>query len=265
MLFDRSRFIDPLRIDDLNDSYHYFVWLSVFVTMWVGTTAAGLRLLSAREEEDGSTASELRAFRGFFWVYLLGWAVQYRVSQWSTQPNVPNTNVNQEWLTWAVVGFIYLTASSLWTLAFIRSFWKWRVRAWWASVGVAFAGTFVIYILTMISFFWLFLLAPLALLPLTNGNVWGGLWALTVGTWRWQALRQQPRVAPPSAQAPQPQLGAAIAPTQAGSPGQPLALAGLKAFQIVAIGVGIFLLVALLYAAVAAYIVLHQRRPPYYH
>jgi hypothetical protein len=260
MLFDRSRFIDPFRIDDLNDSYHYFVCLSVFATMWVGTTAAGLRLHSARE--PGLAGPELRAFRDFFWVYLLGWAVQYRVSLWSTQPN-PDSSQAQEWLTWTVVTFIYLTASSLWTLAFIRWFWKWRVRAWWASVAVAFAGTYVIDILTMLTFFWLFVWAPAALLPLSHWNVWGMLWALTVGTWRWQALRQQPRAAAPSGQELQ-QPGAAAVSGLGSPPEPPPALAGLKMAQTVAVGIAIFLLLALLYAAMMAYVFLHQRRPPQY-
>jgi len=262
MLFDRSRFIDPFRIDDLNDSYHYFVCLSVFATMWVGTTAAGLRLHSAREAEPGLAGPELRAFRDFFWVYLLGWAVQYRVSLWSTQPN-PDSSQAQEWLTWTVVTFIYLTASSLWTLAFIRWFWKWRVRAWWASVAVAFAGTYVIDILTMLTFFWLFVWAPAALLPLSHWNVWGMLWALTVGTWRWQALRQQPRAAAPSGQELQ-QPGAAAVSGLGSPPEPPPALAGLKMAQTVAVGIAIFLLLALLYAAMMAYVFLHQRRPPQY-
>jgi len=261
MLFDRSRVIDPIRIDDLNDSYHYFVYLSVFTTMWVGTAAAGLRLKSARDAEPGSTGTDLRAFRDFFWVYVLGWAVQYRVSLWSAQPNI---NLDQEWLTRAFVTFIYLTASSLWTLAFIRWFWKWRVRAWWASVSVAFAGTYVIHILTMLSFFWFLLWAPAALLPLLHWNVWGMLWALTVGTWRWQALRPpRPVLAAASGRAPRQQSSAVTALTQSGCQEQPVALAGLKAVQIVAVGIFIFLLLALLCAAVFAMYIVHHRPPQY--
>ncbi len=262
MLFDRSRFIDPFHIDDLNDSYHYFVSLSVFGTIWVGTTAAGLRLHSAQEAEMGSTGPELRAFRDFFWVYLLGWAVQYRISLWSAQPD-PDSNQAQEWLSWTVVTFIYLTASSLWTLAFLRWFWKWRVRAWWASVAVALAGTYVINILTMLTFFWLLVWAPAALLPLSHWNVWGMLWALAVGTWRWQALQQQPRAAAPSGQELQ-QSGTAAVSGLGGPPEPPPALAGLKMAQTVAVGIAIFLLLALLYAAMMAYVVLQQRRLPQY-
>jgi len=290
-LFTVSRPVDFLRIDDLYDSYRYYLYLGVFSTMWVGTTAAGLRLLSAREAEDGSTGSELRAFREFFWVYLLGWAVQYRLGQWATAPNTHN-NQAQEWLTWSFLCFLDLTASSLWALAFVRWFWRWRVRAWWASVAVAFAGPYVICIVTMISFFWMTLYAPMALLPLANGKVWGMLWALTVGTWRWQALRQQPRVAAAPAPVQPQQPGATAAsgpvlpqqpsataasgpvlpqqPAAAASSGQESpreqapALAGLKAFQIVAVAVGIFLVVALLYSAVALYVVMHQRSLPHY-
>jgi len=108
------------------------------------------------------------------------------------------------------------------------------------------------------------LYAPMALLPLANGKVWGMLWALTVGTWRWQALRQQPRVAAASAPALPPQPAAATASVQESPRGQPAALPGLKAFQIVAIAVGVFLLVALLYSAVALYVVMHQRSLPHY-
>jgi hypothetical protein len=261
MLFDRSRFVDPLQIDDLKDSYHYFVCLSVFETAWAGTIAAGLRLQSARESERGPTSAELRAFRDFFWVFLLGWAVQYRISLWGTQPN-PETNQAQEWLTWAGVTFTYLTASSLWTLAFVRWFWKWRVRTWWASVGVAFAGTYAIDILTMITFFWLFLWAPLALIPLGHWNIWGMMWALTVGTWRWHALRQLPRTAVPSGEGLW-QAGPA-AGGEAGSGEQPPALAGLKMAQTVGTGIAIFLLLALLYTAITLYIVMHQRTPHSY-
>jgi len=288
-LFTVSQPVDFLRIDDLYDSYRYYLYLSVFSTMWVGTTAAGMRLLSAHEAEDGSTSSELRAFREFFWVYLLGWAVQYRLGCLSTVPSTQN-NQAMEWLTWSFVSFLDLTASSLWALAFVRWFWKWRVRAWWASVAVAFAGPYVICILTMISFFWLVLYAPMALLPLGKGKVWGWLWALTVGTWRWQALRHRPRWAAASGRAlpqqataavsagsalPQQTAAAAAGPALPQRPAaaaarqeipreQPAALAGLKAFQIVAVAVGVFLLLALLYAAVALYVVMHQRSLPHY-
>ena len=289
-LFTVSRPVDFLRIDDLYDSYRYYLYLAVFSTMWVGTAAAGLRLLSAREAEAGSTSSELRSFREFFWVYLLGWAVQYRLGCLSTVPSTQN-NQAMEWLTWSFVSFLDLTASCLWALAFVRWFWKWRVRAWWASVAVAFAGPYVICILTMISFFWLVLYAPMALLPLGKGKVWGWLWALTVGTWRWQALRHRPRWAAASGRAlpqqataavsagstlPQQTAAAAAGPALPQQPAaapaagqeipreQPAALAGLKAFQIVAVAVGVFLLLALLYAAVALYIVMHQRSLPHY-
>jgi len=286
-LFTVSQPVDFLRIDDLYDSYRYYLYLGVFSTMWVGTAAAGLRLLSAREAEAGSTSSELRSFREFFWVYLLGWAVQYRLGCFATAPSTHN-NEAQEWLTWSFVSFLDLTASCLWALAFVRWFWKWRVRAWWASVGVALAGPYVICILTMLTFFWLFLYAPMALLPLGKGKVWGWLWALTVGTWRWQALRQRPRWAPASAPVLPPQpAGAATAgpvlpqqpaaaattgpvlpqqPASAASgqesPREPAApLAGLKAYQILAIAVGVFLLAALLFSAVGLYVVTHQHTP----
>jgi len=275
-LFTVSRPVDFLRIDDLYDSYRYYLYLSVFSTMWVGTTAAGLRLQSAREVEDGSTSGGLRAFREFFWVYLLGWAVQYRLGQWSTAPNTHN-NQAQEWLTWSFLCFLDLTASSLWALAFVRWFWKWRVRAWWASVAVALAGPYVICIVTMIAFFWMTLYAPMALLPLANGKVWGMLWALTVGTWRWQALRQLPRaaaapapvlpqqpgLATPSSALPQ-QPRAAATPGQQSPRQQPPALPGLKAYQSVAVAVGVFLLVALLYSAAALYVVIHRHTLPHY-
>jgi len=148
----------------------------------------------------------------------------------------------------------------------------------------------VICIVTMISFFWLVLYAPMALLPLGNGKVWGWLWALTVGTWRWQALRQRPRWAAASARAlpQQPAAAASAGPALPQQPGatasvppapqpaavttsgqeirreQAPALAGLKAYQIVAVAVGVFVLVALLYSAVALYVVMRQRSLPHY-
>jgi len=130
---------------------------------------------------------------------------------------------------------------------------------------------------TMIAFFWMTLYAPMALLPLANGKVWGMLWALTVGTWRWQALRQLPRaaaapapvlpqqpgLATPSSALPQ-QPRAAATPGQQSPRQQPPALPGLKAYQSVAVAVGVFLLVALLYSAAALYVVIHRHTLPHY-
>jgi len=188
-LFDTSRPVDPFHIDLVQDCQRYFRYLSGFSAVWVGVTAGGLRLQAARAAEGADAGSELRAFQNFFWVYLLGWAVQYRFSQWLTGPT-RGTNVEQEWITWSVLCFVYLTASSLWSLVFIRFFWNLKAKTWVANVIVPFAGTFAICILTMLTFFWLFLWAPLALVPLFTLNVSGMVWALTVGTWRWRALQK---------------------------------------------------------------------------
>jgi hypothetical protein len=232
-LFDTSRPIDPFHIDLVQDCQRYFMYLSGFSALWVGVTAGGLRLQSARSEDGDLSGTELRSFQNFFWLYLLGWAVQYRLSQWLTGPT-RGTNVEQEWITWSVLCFVYLTASSLWSLVFIRFFWNLKAKTWIVNVIAPFGGTFAICILTMLTFFWLFLRAPLALVPLYTLNVSGMAWALAVGTWRWRGLQKQPFAVAVATAETQP---AENQPTGSQPREQRPALLGLRALEIAAAAV----------------------------
>jgi hypothetical protein len=237
---------DPFHVDFVSDCAHYFKYLGGFSAVWLGVTAGGLRLQSARAAEGDSSGNELRRFQNFFWAYLLGWAVQYRLAEWLTGPT-RGTNVEQEWVTYSVLSFVYLTASSLWSLAFIRFFWNLKARTRMVNVAVLFGGSFVVCILTMLTFFWLFLWAPLAMLPLFTWNLSGGAWALTVGTWRWRALQKQASIPVAAAVGTQPQE-------------RRPALLGLRAVEIVGLAVGVFMLVALVLGFVAFYYVTYRFR-----
>src|SRR5208337_3372120 len=113
------------------------------------------------------------------------------LGQWLMLPTVVT---NQEWVTYAAMSFVCLTTSSLWSLGFVRFAWKQRPRTRLAAVILAFCGTFLICMLTALSFVWLFFLAGVALVPLLTLNVSGLAWAATVGTWRWRALQHEPPV-----------------------------------------------------------------------
>ena len=189
-LFDLSRSTDS-HVDYLSDCSHYFIYLSVFSAFWAGITAGGLRLQSARAEEGDSAGNDLRQFQGFYWACFLGWAVQYRVSQWFALANAHH----QEWPLLALLDFLFLTASSLWALVFTYSLWKKKPRTRLHAVMQAFWRTFVILLLTILTFFWLTWLAGAALKPLATLNAFGFAWALAVGTWRWRALQKQQLVA----------------------------------------------------------------------
>jgi hypothetical protein len=247
-LFDTSRPVDPFHVDLVQDCQRYFKYLSGFSALWMGVTAGGLRLQAARAAEGGDAGGELRAFQNFFWVYLLGWAVQYRLSQWLRGPT-PGTNVEQEWITWSVFCFVYLTASSLWALAFIRFFWNLKARTWIVNVIVLFAGSFAICILTTLTFFWAFLWASLALVPLFTLNVSGAAWALTVGTWRWRALQKQPFAVALTAAANHsgPSQPPENQPARNQPPEQRPALLGLRALEIVAAAIAGFAILGIVY------------------
>lgn len=174
-------------MDLVSDCSRYFVSLSVFAALWVGITAGGLRLQSARAAAGDSSGNGLHQFQSFFWVYLLGWAVQYRLSQWFS---LVWLRTNQEWPLFARLHFVFLTASSLWALVFIRFLWNGRPWTRRAAAIVAFCGTFLIYMLTALTFFWLLTYAGPVLDPLVTLNIFGLGWALTVGTWL--ALPEQP-------------------------------------------------------------------------
>lgn len=117
-------------------------------------------------------------------------------------------------------------------------------KTWTVNVVAPFAGTFAICILTMLTFFWLFLWAPLALVPFYTLNVSGMAWALTVGTWRWRGL-QKPQftvaaAAPetPSAENQPAENQPAVAPPAGNQPReQRPALLGLRALELVAAAV----------------------------
>ena len=186
-LFDRSG-SRPFHVDHLSDCAHYFVYVSVFSALWVGISAGALRLQSARAAESGSRGTDLHHFQGFFWTCFLGWAVQYRVSQWFALSN-PH---GQEWPLFATLNFLAVTVSSLWVLAFSQSLWTKKPRSWLRAIFQAYWRTFAILLLTLLSFFWLFIYAIVPLVaPIATWNVFGLAWALTVGTWRWRALRKE--------------------------------------------------------------------------
>jgi hypothetical protein len=238
-LFDSSLPVHVFQPDFLADCAHYFKYLGGFSAVWLGVTAGGLRLQSARAAEGDSSGGELRLFQNLFWVYLLGWAVQYRLGQWL---GVVWVRANQEWVTYSVLEFIYLIASSLWSLAFIRFFWNLKARTRVANVVALFCGSWVICLLTALTFFWLFTWAGVAVVPLLTLNLSGAAWALAVGTRRWQLLQKQAAI---TLAAGEGTAGGGVQP-QEKRPG----LLGLRAIEIVGLGVFFFMLVA----AVLAYL-----------
>jgi len=131
-------------------------------------------------------------------------------------------------------------------LAFIRFFWNQRLPERWQNVGMAFAGTFVICILTALTFFWLMIWAGVAIVPLLALNLSGAAWALAVGTWRWRALQKQaPVVAAGDGTLPQEKRPA---------------LLGLRAIEIVGLVVGVFMLIAAILAYLAFFYVTYRFR-----
>jgi hypothetical protein len=114
--------------------------------------------------------------------------VQYRVSQWFALSN-PH---GQEWPLFATLNFLAVTVSSLWVLAFSQSLWTKKPRSWLRAIFQAYWRTFAILLLTLLSFFWLFIYAIVPLVaPIATWNVFGLAWALTVGTVRWRALQKE--------------------------------------------------------------------------
>jgi hypothetical protein len=136
-----------------------------------------------------------------------------------------------------VVSFVYLIASSLWSLAFIRFFWNLKARTRVANVVVLFCGSWLICLLTALTFIWLMMWAGPALAPLATLNLSGAAWALAVGTWRWRALQEQTPI------------NAAVAGAQPQE--KRPALLGLRAIEIVGLIVGAFMLVAAILAYLA--------------
>ncbi|MFZ1140707.1 MAG: hypothetical protein WAN76_16095 [Candidatus Sulfotelmatobacter sp.] len=192
-LFDLNRSTDPM--DYLSACAHYFIYLSGFSALWVGIVAGGLRSQSARAEENSSADRDLCLFRDFYWACLLGWAVQYRLSQWFVHINYPN----QDWAGWAFMDFVFVSVSSLWVLAFIHPWWKKKPQTWLHAVWQALWRSFVILLLTTLTFSWLIMGATGTLKPFATWNVFGLAWALVLGTWRWRALQQERLVVAPPA------------------------------------------------------------------
>jgi hypothetical protein len=65
-LFDLGRPVDIYHVDYFADFAHYFIYLSAFSAFWVGVTAGGLRLLSARAAAPTvrTTSVDSRIFTG---------------------------------------------------------------------------------------------------------------------------------------------------------------------------------------------------------
>jgi len=202
----------------------------------VRVAAAGLRLQAARAAESAATTRELQAFHDFFWVYLLGWAVQSRLSQWLAWL-IFAKSTGQEWLDASVLNLVFLTSSALWSLAFIRGFWNMRLRTHRANVWTVFGVSCIVPLVNLLTFFWLLQFALFTLIPLFMLNVTGLAWAWIVGSRRWQALQQQSLVA--------------VASVGSGPRQTPPSLAGLKAMQIVGIAVVLFFFLAFLLVCAA--------------
>jgi hypothetical protein len=187
-LFDLGRPVDIFHVDFLSNFAHYFIYSSVFSAFWVGITAGGLRLQSARAAAGDSPGNELGQFQSFHWACFLGWAVQYRLTQWCL---APLGRGQTEWVNFAFWGFIVLTASSLWVLAFTRSLWDKRPQTRREAVMRAFWRSILIHLLTALTFIWSPIIAAGTLnFPLATLNAFGFVWAVAVGTWRWRALQK---------------------------------------------------------------------------
>src|ERR1700690_1877145 len=144
LLFDLGRQVDIWHVDYFSDSAHYFIYFSVFSAFWVGITAGGLRLQSARTGARDSARNKWRPFQGFYWACFLGWAVQYRLTEWCF---APLGRAQTEWVNFAFWSFLAHTATSLWVLAFISSLWNKRPQTRREAVMQAFWRTFLIYLL----------------------------------------------------------------------------------------------------------------------
>jgi hypothetical protein len=189
LLFDLERPIDIWHVDSFSDFAHYFIYLGVFSAFWVGITAGGLRLQSARAAEGNSPGNESRQVQDFHWACFLGWALQYRLSQWCF---LPFERGQTEWVNFAFWSFIALTVTSLWVLAFTHSLWNKRPRTRREAVMQAFWKSFLIYPLSALTLIWNPWAAGGVLTPVfITLDAFGFAWALTVGTLRWRALQKE--------------------------------------------------------------------------
>jgi hypothetical protein len=185
-LYDLSLPAHRYKPDYVLDFYHYYIYLSLFAAFWTGITAGALRTQSARTSES-ARGDASQHFETFYWTCFLGWAVQYRLSQWFATPKT-----NQDWVSLSCLGFTFVIVSSLCVLPFIRPMWNKRPRNWWMAVVAAFGRSLLIYLLTLLCFLWLVVYALLPLVPpLVTWNVFGFTWAVVIGTRRWRVLQER--------------------------------------------------------------------------
>lgn len=151
LLFDLGRPIDVFHVDYFSNFSHYFIYSSAFSAFWVGIAAGGLRLQSARAAARDSARNQLRPFQSFYWACSLGWAVQYRLTEWCF---APLGRAQTEWVNFAFWSFLAHTATSLWVLAFIRSLWDKTPRTRRQAVMQAFWKSLLIYLLGALTLIW---------------------------------------------------------------------------------------------------------------
>lgn len=188
-LYDWSLPVHRFQPDYVSDFFHYFIYVSMFSAFWVGITAGGLRLQSARAAARDTASNKPYQFQSFRWACFLGWAVQYRISQWWA---LQGAGQNQEWAKFAALTFCFVTVGSFWVLAFTHSLWNKKPRTWLQAFLGPFWRSFLVYLLTVLTFFWLFTYAVLPLVPaITTWYAFGLAWALFVGTWQWRALQKE--------------------------------------------------------------------------
>ncbi len=185
-LYDWTLPVHSRQPDYVSDFFHYFVCLSLFAGFWTGIGAGALRAQSARASGKGSSKGPMD-LPAFGWACFLGWAVQYRISQWFAALQY---RTSQEWVFWSAMNFVFVIASSLWVLAFVRRMWNKQARSWRLAVWQPFWISLVIYLLTVLTFIGLVIYAVMPLVPpIMTFNVFGSAWALTIGTWRWRIVK----------------------------------------------------------------------------
>ena len=170
--------------DVVLDFFHYYIYVSLFAAFWIGIATGALRAQCARASEDSVTSGQ---FESFYWACFLGWAVQYRVSQWFATPNR-----NQDWVAFSCLDFIFSIVSSFCVLPFIRRMWNKQIRSWWMAFVDALGKSFLIYGLTFLCFIWLVVYAFLPIVPaFVTWDAFGLLWAVVIGAWRCRALKEK--------------------------------------------------------------------------
>lgn len=185
-LYDWSAAVHRFQPDIVSDFYHYFICLGVFGGFWASVTGSGLRMYSDLSFGPSEDKVRLQFHEFFLWSFL-GWAVQYRVSQWV---GLPSYHANQEWVTWAALNFLFVTVSSFWVLPVMARMWNKNPPSWRAAIWQVYWRSWLIYVLTVLTFFWLVVYAALPIVPaLLTLNVLGLVWSFVVGTRRWRMLQ----------------------------------------------------------------------------